>query len=591
MPQTERAAWRAAVAMAAFALALGVPLVVAAVAAGNLRYPALAVVLRAAWICLYAAVGLWFARMPGQRRLGVMLTVCAALSAVAGTDALAGQAAYTVSRTVALALPAALVLMLIAIPEARPLRARASRLVGASIPVALALGTAYLMVAAEAPWGQAASECAGTCAGSAIQVVDAPVAAHVLAAAVAAAVIAPIAVAVAALVGEAQRASPLAARVLRSVGWLLAVWGAPLAVGMVAIAIDPEPGGLSPFLVTTSVIRAVLPLAMLGVVAGRAARTAAIRDRLSARLAHANDPATVERIIADVVGDPSLRLAFRNGAGWIDVEGRPIDVDRPGGDRGRAFLGEERVAALVFDAALGSQERRMNAVAALGAAALERARTEAELRAARLRLVDVADQERRRIGRDLHDGAQQRLIGMALRVAIARETLEAHPELAVPLLQEFGADLQTALDELRDLAHGVYPPVLADHGLAEALRALARRSPVPVETTVAAVGRLDPLTESAVYFCCSEALQNAAKHAGPAARIELGLRREGDAVEFEVHDDGPGFDTDAPRSGAGLTGMRDRIEGVGGTLTIASTPGGGTRVRGRVPLTPATDPG
>jgi signal transduction histidine kinase len=580
----DQAAWRAALGLAAFALALGAPMVAVAAGSGHLEHPVLAAALRAAWIGLYAAVGVWFARMRGQRRLGLTMTACAAISAVASMDALSGPVAYTVSRTAAIALPAAMTLMLISIPEARAVHARAWRPIVASVPVALTFATAYLLVAAEAPWGQAASACAGPCAGSAIQVADAPGLAHVLAAAAAITIIAALIMLAVELVRGTRRASPVAARTLRSVTWLTAAWAAPLAIGLVAVAIDPAPASLSPFLVTTGIIRAALPVAMIAVVAGRAARTAAIRDELTTRLSRVDDAATVQRVISEVLGDPSLQLAFRDGAGWIDVDGRPVPGGRPGGDRGWAPLDGDGRAALVFDAALEAQEGRMHAVAGLGAAALERARTEAELRATRRRLVAVAEQERKRIGRDLHDGAQQRLIGMALRVAIARETLAARPEEALPLLQEFGVDVQAALAELRDLAHGLYPPVLADHGLAEALRSLARASPVPVETEIARVPRADAMTEAAVYFCCSEALQNALKHAGPRPRIVLRLHAEGGALAFEVGDDGPGLGAGSAAAGTGLAGMRDRIEGVGGSLTIGPGPDGGTRVRGSVPL-------
>ena len=182
----------------------------------------------------------------------------------------------------------------------------------------------------------------------------------------------------------------------------------------------------------------------------------------------------------------------------------------------------------------------------------------------------------------------------------ARETLAANPEQAVPLLQEFGVDVQAALDELRDLAHGLYPPVLADHGLAEALRALARRSPVPVETGIVQVGRLDPLTESAVYFCCSEALQNAAKHAGPDARILLGLRRGDGAVEFEVHDDGPGIDPSmqvrifdpffttrrgSMHTGLGLAICYGVVRNHGGEIRVRSQPGEGATFTVELPAT------
>jgi signal transduction histidine kinase len=240
----------------------------------------------------------------------------------------------------------------------------------------------------------------------------------------------------------------------------------------------------------------------------------------------------------------------------------------------------------VFDPALTAQEDRMQVVAGLGAVALERTRTSAELRAMRRRLVEVAEQERQRIERNLHDGAQQRLIGMTIRVAMARETLEAHPELALPVLREFGADVQKALDELRELAHGLYPAVLVDHGLADALRSAARNSPVPVDVAIAPIGRLDPLTEAAVYFCCAEALQNAVKHGGPQPQISMGLwHEEGDgALAFEVTDDGPGFAVGRLRPGTGLMGMTDRVASVGGTLSIDSAPGRGTRVGGRIPV-------
>ncbi len=581
--RTSRAAGYGAVATTVVALGLGVPVLVAGAGDDHLRYPEVALVLRACWIGLYAVIGLALARGAGQRRLGLTMTSCAALTAIASTDVLPGAAAYTVSHTAALALPPVLALMLISVPEAQAARRRAQGALLASIPVVLALGTAYLMVAAEAPWGQAASECAGTCAGSAIQVTDAPGLAHALAAAVAIALLAPLAVAGVAIVRACRAAGPITRRALRWVGWLMTVWAAPLAVGLVAMAIDPEPGGLGPYLVTTSVIRGVLPLAILAIVVGRLAKTGMIREELTTRLAHTDDPAQVERVIADVLGDPSLRLAFRDGAEWIDVEGHPIDAEAAA-DREWVPLDDPQGATLVVDPAMQAQPERMHVIAGLGAAALDRARTGAELRAMRRRLVQVAEDERHRIERNLHDGAQQRLIGMAIRIDMARETLTSHPELALAILRDFGDDVQGALDELRELAHGLHPAVLTDHGLPEALRAMARHAPVDVEMDVAPVGRLDPLAESAVYFCCAEALQNAVKHGGPGARVAVRLSRDDDdAVVFEVVDDGPGFAVPPLRPGTGLMGMRDRVEGVDGTLTIESEPGGGTRVAGRIP--------
>ncbi len=374
---------------------------------------------------------------------------------------------------------------------------------------------------------------------------------------------------------------------MKPILWFTIIWSAPLYPGLVVLAADPGPGQLTPFLVFSGLVRAALPLLLLGVVIAQAVRTSAVGEELMSRLADATDPAQVQAAIAAVLRDPSVRLAFADGAGWIDVDGRPMPETTD--DRGwiAMSLGGGRAGALSFDPGLHTQEERVQAMAALGSVALERARAEAELRAVRRRLVSVADEERQRIERSLHDGAQQRLVGMAVRMAEARDTLTTRPGDAVALLRELGLDVQEALHELRHLSHGLYPPVLVDHGLPEALRSAARHSPVPVDLDLGDVGRLDPLHEAAVYFCCAEALQNVAKHGGPDAAPELRLWREGDVVAFEVRDEGGGFVVGTLRPGSGLMGMRDRVEDAGGTLAIDSAPGLGTRVRGRIPGPPA----
>ena len=322
-----------------------------------------------------------------------------------------------------------------------------------------------------------------------------------------------------------------------------------------------------------------------------AVRTRAIQDGLMSRLAGARDPAQVEKLISEALGDPSLRLAFRNGSGWIDVEGRPLPSNGAG-DRGwvEMTIAGAGAGALTFDPALSTQGQRVQAIAAFGAVALERARADAELMEVRQRLVSVAEAERRRIERSLHDGAQQHLVGMMVRMATAREVLAAHPKMAQDILAGLALDLQHALDELRELAHGLYPSVLVDHGLAEALRSAARHSPVPVEVEIGELGRFDPLREAAVYFCCAEALQNAVKHGGADPRIRLRAWLDADrALSFEVADRGSGFVSGPLATGSGLMGMRDRIEGVGGTLSIESAPGRGTVVWGRISADDAPD--
>lgn len=196
----------------------------------------------------------------------------------------------------------------------------------------------------------------------------------------------------------------------------------------------------------------------------------------------------------------------------------------------------------------------------------------------------VAAAERRRIERDLHDGAQTLLVSVRIKLGLAADRAA---ELDAPdlhrLLIELGDEAQAALDGVRTIAHGTYPPLLATRGLAAALAAEGDRSALPVRV-VGRARRSTPEHEAAVYYCCLEALQNAAKHAGPSARATVRLACSGGALAFEVRDDGAGFDATPERcQGDGLAHMRERSEAAGGELTVDSCPGHGTSVRGRVP--------
>lgn len=204
-----------------------------------------------------------------------------------------------------------------------------------------------------------------------------------------------------------------------------------------------------------------------------------------------------------------------------------------------------------------------------------------ELRALQKRLVTAQDQERRRLERNIHDGAQQQLVALAIQARLAGRALTADPEQAATIIERLEQGAQEALEGLRDLARGIYPPLLADQGLPAALEAQARKSPVEVTLRADGVGRYPLETEAGVYFCCLEAIQNVAKHA-PGAHVRIELTSVGDDLTFEVTDDGPGFDLAANRSGSGLTGMADRLAALDGTLEIESTPGTGTVIRGRV---------
>ena len=215
---------------------------------------------------------------------------------------------------------------------------------------------------------------------------------------------------------------------------------------------------------------------------------------------------------------------------------------------------------------------------------LERLRRQAvELQASRGRLVAAADAERRRIERNLHDGAQQHLVAIAVKVRLLEQLAERDPDRASSLMTQLQDDVRSAIEELRSLAHGIYPPLLSSAGLGQAMSAACRRAPLPADVEADGVGRHSPEVEAAVYFCCLEALQNAAKYAGPEAAARVRIWEEAGGLLFEVSDDGAGFQPGPHDEGAGLTNMRDRLGAVGGTLRVESN-GHGTRVHGAVPV-------
>jgi signal transduction histidine kinase len=204
-----------------------------------------------------------------------------------------------------------------------------------------------------------------------------------------------------------------------------------------------------------------------------------------------------------------------------------------------------------------------------------------ELRASRQRLVKAQDEERRRLERNLHDGAQQQLVALGVQLGLARRVAEKDAPAVAEMLERLQQQSGEALDDLRDLARGIYPPLLADRGLVAALEAQARRSVVPAEVRAEGVGRYGQEVEAAVYFCILEALQNVAKYAG-ASSVVVRLAEDDGILSFEVADDGAGFDASSLTYGTGLQGMADRLAVLDGTLFVQSEPGGGTTVTGRV---------
>jgi signal transduction histidine kinase len=218
-------------------------------------------------------------------------------------------------------------------------------------------------------------------------------------------------------------------------------------------------------------------------------------------------------------------------------------------------------------------------------ASLDEVRHKAEeLQASRARIVAAADAERRRIERNLHDGAQQRLVALAVKLRLASRFVDTDLEQTRSMLDELRDELKDAVEELRSLAHGIYPPLLMDQGLAAALGSAAQRATIPTRVEAGSIGRYPSEVEAAVYFCCLEALQNAMKHAGPAATAVVRVWEEAGALRFSVTDDGAGFHAAAKAAGGGFVNMRDRLGAIGGSLRVESSPDAGTSVLGVLPL-------
>jgi signal transduction histidine kinase len=254
-------------------------------------------------------------------------------------------------------------------------------------------------------------------------------------------------------------------------------------------------------------------------------------------------------------------------------------------DRGE-LLGALSVRMPAADPMNPTKEKLVRDLAAQAGLVLRNVRLVEDLRASRQRLVAAQDEERRRLERNIHDGAQQQLVALAVKARLARQLTERDPAKTAEMLKQIETETQTALEDLRDLARGIYPPLLADRGLVAALEAQSRKAAVPVSVEADAVGRYSVDVEATVYFCALEALQNVAKYADADATV-IRLSQSNGSLSFEVVDEGRGFEPDAVATGSGLQGMADRLAAVGGSLEIRSAPGHGTTVAGRVPVTAA----
>jgi signal transduction histidine kinase len=260
-------------------------------------------------------------------------------------------------------------------------------------------------------------------------------------------------------------------------------------------------------------------------------------------------------------------------------------VRRPVG--AEPFTEDDELPLVELARQLGLALHNVRLDSALQESLAELAQRNDELQASRLRIVTAADLSRREIERNLHDGAQQHLVALAVKLGLARQIAEdGETDTVLTMLESLREDVQTTIGELRELAHGIYPPLLRDRGLTEALRTAAVRCPLPTTVDVELPGRYPEEVETAAYFCCLEAMQNAGKYAGDGASLTVRVVSDGASLCFELTDDGVGFDTSATELGHGFVNMQDRLGAIGGQLEVESELGAGTTVRATIPASP-----
>jgi len=575
-------------------LALGVTAALIVVS-GPAPDPALVAPARALIVGVPIAAGLYAWSQGANQRFGLLLVATGALWFVT-TFAESGDAAvYTIGRTAGWFAEILLVYVFLAFPDGR-LTTRLDRVLVALMGAVVLVAFLPRLVLAEnfvvpSPY----TSCTADCPANVLFALDHQPA-FVDAVMKPGGAFLGVVVMVLVLLRLRERmhaASPLARRMLAPVVAVGAARVALLATGLVLREADPST--LSVRIVSWSLALAVPAIAiafLLAVFRWRLFAGSAL-GRFGEHLREASDAPTLRRAFADAFGDPKLEIAVPNagGDGWVSSAGAPLAL--PPADDAQSVTeisdGGQVVAVVVHDRALAADPRLLQAATGIAAVVLDNRRLADEASTAtreiwrsRARMVAGAERERRRIERDLHDGAQQRLVALRIELELAEELVRRDPERGANRLHELEEGVDEALEELRSLAHGVYPPVLADQGLTEALRAASRASPIKVDIDAEGIARYAPEVESALYFCVLEAIQNVLKHAEGARRVSVRLDGRGHELGFSVRDDGAGAPDGEIVAGAGMTNMSDRMASIGGELDVSTVPRVGTTVRGHV---------
>jgi signal transduction histidine kinase len=554
-----------------------------------------AVVLRVVIILALIGTGLYATTDPIQARMGRLLLGAGFFSVAWLLNGAHQRALFTIGVISAGLAPTVFAYVMLAHPAGRLASAAEKRFLAAAAGVLMLSWTYFVVTKLQLPFKTPLLQCVPHCPRGLFSITPAPTA--VDPALKVAATVAWAAVACAPplfILHRVRSAAPPVRRTLIPVG-LAALASALLSVAFLisrAAGATSTSGAGAAYVATA----AVIPVAILtGLVLERLFMGRALAEFTTDLVQNpTGDPALM---MARALGDPSLTIVYErpNSGSAVDFSG--AEVIAPEADAERAVVwverNRDRVAAVTYDAKLAAQARFVQAAGAAAIMRLEEARLEADLRgstgalaASRMRLVEAADMERQRIERDIHDGVQQQLVALRIKLELAADTLNDQPARAQEMIATIGRQMDDVLDGLRSLARGIYPSILPQRGLADALRSAAQRAPVPVLVRAQGLERYAEEVEAAVYFCCLEAMQNVAKHAGPGAEAAVRLREDGRRLEFEVTDTGIGFDPRSAQPGSGLVNMKDRIEAIGGRLTIRSRRGDGTSICGVAPAAP-----
>lgn len=552
-----------------------------------LQRPVAASVFRAYLVTAHIAVGLyWWQRRPASR-FGPLLILFGAVAWVQGLQAANSPVLFAVgvlTEGVALLLGIYLVL---AFPMGR-LEPPAARwpMYGAVIGV-VAFFVPWALFAPVIAGGGPLVRCAPDCPANPLQVATAPTVVDVAGTFETYMLLAVIAGVVAVYGKRVLTASRPARRALLAVAVTSLLWlPAYFAYTVAAWVLELGPEVTDPLQWIVVGTRALMPLGFLLALLQAGGFAARAQQNLLDDLAGSLSPAAWRDAVAHALDDPALRLGYQDlGSGrFREADGRVLEPPAAGSGRAWVPIDHEHlpVAAMVVDEALTADPELVRAACAATLVAVEHGALEDELRTSRSRELEAQRAERERIGRDLHDSTQQRLIALRIRLMLLGEQLDLSEERET--VARLGDEVDRTIAELRDIAEGVTPPVLAARGVGPALEAVARRSPVRVTVYDSGIGRPPEAVETAIYFCCLECLQNAAKHAGPDALVQIRLDRRGERVQFTIEDDGPGFDPAAVTSGNGLGNLRRRVSALGGHVEVETRSGHGTRVSGAVPL-------